>query len=108
MGNTVGIKYQEAEVEIEKLEKAIEDLYINVELIDKNTNGISKDTWVGKDADAYQEKILGYSDKLKRQTDSFKELVEKLKDVVAEFKAEEEKSATKMSGEYSYGNEYYV
>ena len=40
MGNTVGIKYQEAEVEIEKLEKAIEDLYTNVELIDKNTNGI--------------------------------------------------------------------
>ncbi|MBF0986958.1 MAG: hypothetical protein HXK72_01275 [Clostridiales bacterium] len=108
MGNTVGIKYQEAEVEIERIEKAIEDLYTNVELIDKNTNGISKDTWVGKDADAYQEKILGYSDKLKKQTDSFKELVEKLKDVVAEFKAEEEKSATKMSGEFSYGNEYYV
>ena len=99
MSNTFGIRYEEAKTEIAKIEKAIEDLYINAELIDKNTNGISKDTWVGKDADAYQEKILGYSDKLKKQTDSFKELVEKLKDIVEDLKAQEEKSAAKMSGE---------
>ena len=58
MSNTIGIRYEEAKTEISKIEKAIEDLYINVDLIDKNTNGISRDTWVGKDADAFQEKMI--------------------------------------------------
>ena len=43
MSNTIGIRYEEAKTEISKIEKAIEDLYINVDLIDKNTNGISRD-----------------------------------------------------------------
>ena len=104
MSNTIGIRYEEAKTEISKIEKAIEDLYINVDLIDKNTNGISRDTWVGKDADAFQEKILGYSDKLKLKTDSFKELVEKIKDLVEMYKADEEASARSMSGDYDYAS----
>ena len=104
--NVFGIKYNEGEYQIALLEKAIEDLYINVELIDKNTTTISKDTWVGRDADAYQEKILSYSNKLKNQTDSFKQLVETLKQIIKENKEQEENSARGLKESYSYNNEW--
>jgi hypothetical protein len=90
MSNTIGIRYEEAKTEISKIEKAIDDLYINVELIDDNTNGIANDTWVGKDADIYKEKILKYSNKLKNQTDSFKEVTKTLRNIIEDFKNQEE------------------
>ena len=93
--NVLGIKYNEGEYQIALLE-----------LIDKNTTTISKDTWVGRDADAYQEKILSYSNKLKNQTDSFKQLVETLKQIIKENKEQEENSARELQESYSYNNEW--
>lgn len=97
-----GIKYTEAEQEIKKIEKAIEDLYINVELIDRNTNGITKDTWVGKDADAYQTKILGYSEKLKSQTEYFSDLIKNLKTMIEEIKEQEEIMSSDIASQNNY------
>ena len=64
MSEVVKVDYDAASAEIKNMEKAVEDLDINVETIEKNTNGISSDTWVGKDADAYQTNILDYSKNL--------------------------------------------
>ena len=92
MSEEIRVDYNAAEREIDNMKKAVDDLYTNVETIDKNTNGISRDTWVGKDADAYQTKIFEYSKKLKNQTDSFNDLIEIVRGYIAGCKAQDRKS----------------
>ena len=104
MSEEIKVNYDDAEKEIDNMKKAVEDLYTNVETIEKNTNGISRDTWVGKDADAYQTKILDYSNKLKNQTDSFNDLIEIVRGYIAGCKAQEADNARRL-GDYP-GNRY--
>ena len=94
MSEVVKVYYDAADDEIKNMEKAVEDLDINVETIEKNTNGISSDTWVGKDADAYQTKILEYSKDLKNQTDNFKKLIEEVRNYIQKIKEEEAANAS--------------
>jgi hypothetical protein len=94
MSEVVKVDYDAADDEIKNMEKAVEDLDINVETIEKNTNGISSDTWVGKDADAYQTKILEYSKDLKNQTDNFKKLIEEVRNYIQKIKEEEAANAS--------------
>lgn len=101
MSEEIKVDYDAAEKEIDNMKKAVEDLYINVETIEKNTSGISRDTWVGKDADAYQNKIFDYSKKLKNETDSFNDLIEIVRGYIAGCKAQEAANANEIS-DYSY------
>lgn len=86
MSEVIEVDYLAAEREIREMKKAVSDLYTNIETIEKNTNGISRDTWVGKDADAYKEKILDYSKKLKNQTDSFDGVIKEVEGYIDKIK----------------------
>lgn len=104
MSEEIRVDYDAAEKEIDNMKKAVDDLDINVETIEKNTNGISSDTWVGKDADAYKEKILGYSKELKNQTDNFNDLIEIVRGYIAGCKAQEADNAIRTDDYIGYSN----
>ena len=91
--DVIGIKYDQADPEIARIEEGISNLHTNFGLIDKATNEIINNGWKGKDAEAYRDSINSYTEILKKQTEGLTTLVNILKNQIEEDRAFEEDQA---------------
>lgn len=89
MDGLISINYEVAEEKIAVLKKGIEDMYTNIENIDRKTKEVVGVEWVGNDALAMQATINEFLSALRYQADSLDKISKNLTEYVNEMKANE-------------------
>jgi hypothetical protein len=90
----VSINYGLVEEKISGLQKGIEDMYTNIENIDRKTKDVVGVEWVGNDALAMQATINDFLGALRHQADSLNTISKNLTNYVNEMKENEKNMST--------------
>jgi hypothetical protein len=93
----IGIDYSKARDEISLIREGISNLHTNFEHIYKATNDIVNNSWKGKDAEAYKDKVDSFTKTLERQTEGLTRLVDILDRQIEEDIAHERDRAGEIS-----------